>query len=241
MRSIFRHQLNEVISILNNQDRQHKSFYYFCKKYKVLKSDPYQLVEIGEEDKVVVCLEEMFDACKEIHKKVGFTGRSAMEPMAKQFYSKVTRPIIEIFLNYSKEYHLKRKKAVNHGLVVKPIISSYYNSRMQIDLVDFQSLPDGEHKWILNAQDHMTKFCHLRPLKEKSASCVAWALYKIFSRCGAPLILQSDNGKEFRNSLISSLKVLWPDLQIVHGHARTPQTQGSVERSNGDFQGNYYK
>ena len=125
---------------------------------------------------------------------------------------------------------------VNHGLVVKPIISSHYNSRMQIDLVDYQSLPDGEYKWILNAQDHMTKFSHLRPLKFKSASCVAWALYKIFCRCGAPVILQSDNGKEFRNSLVSALKLLWPGLEIVHGRARTPQTQDSVERSYGDFQ-----
>ena len=111
---------------------------------------------------------------------------------------------------------------------------------MQIDLVDFQSLPDGEYKWILNAQDHLTKFSHLRPLRAKSAKEVAWALYKIFCRCGAPVILQSDNGKEFRNQLISSLVLLWPGLQIVHGRARTPQTQGSVERSNGDFQGNHY-
>ncbi len=63
---------------------------------------------------------------------------------------------------------------------------------MQIDLVDFQSLLDGRYKWILNAQDHMTKFCNLRPLKEKSVSYVAWALYKIFCRWRAPLILQSD-------------------------------------------------
>ena len=31
-------------------------------------------------------------------------------------------------------------------------------------------------------------------------------------------------------------KILWPDLQIVHGRSRRPQTQGSVERANGDFQ-----
>ena len=108
---------------------------------------------------------------------------------------------------------------------------------MQIDLVDMQSLPDGEYKWILNAQDHLTKFCHLWAIKAKSASEVAWALYKIFCRVGAPVILQSDNGKEFRNQLISSLALLWPGLQIVHGRARRPQTQGSVERANGDFQG----
>ena len=110
---------------------------------------------------------------------------------------------------------------------------------MQIDLVDFQSLLDGEYKWIMNAQDHLTKFSHLRPLRAKSADEVAWVLYKIFCRCGAPLILQSDNGNEFRNRLVTSLKLLWPCLKICHGRARTPQTQGSVERSNGDFQGNF--
>ena len=70
----------------------------------------------------------------------------------------MTGKIIEIFLKYSKEYQVKRKKTVNHGLVVKPVKSEYYNSRMQIDLVDIQSLPDGELKSILNSQDHLTKF-----------------------------------------------------------------------------------
>lgn len=80
----------------------------------------------------------------------------------------------------------------------------------------------------------MTKFSHLRPIKTKSSSEVASALYKIFCRCEAPCILQSDNGREFRNNLVSSLKLLWPGLEIAHGRARTPQTQGSVERSNGE-------
>ena len=83
-----------------------------------------------------------------------------------------------------------------------------------------QSLPDGELKWILNAQDHLTKFCHLRPLKAKTAKEVALCLYEIFCRFGAPVVLYSDNGKEFRNELITSLQLLWPDLQIVHGRAK---------------------
>ena len=53
---------------------------------------------------------------------------------------------------------------------------------------------------------------------------------------GAPYILQSDNGKEFRNAIVSSLKNQWPGLQIVHGRPRHPQSQGGVERANGDIQ-----
>ena len=52
--------------------------------------------------------------------------------------------------------------------MIKPLESNKYLSRMQIDLADVQSLPDDE--WILNAQDHFTKYCHLRPLKAKLKS-----------------------------------------------------------------------
>jgi len=74
-------------------------------------------------------------------------------------------------------------------------------------------------------------------MTSKCAVEVAKELYFIFSQFGAPIILQSDNGTEFRNKVVKSLKTLWPGLEIVHGRARRPQTQGSVERSNGDWQG----
>jgi len=51
---------------------------------------------------------------------------------------------------------------------------------------------------------------------------------------GAPKILQSDNGREFVNSVINELKDLWPECVIVHGHPRHPPSQGSIERSNQD-------
>ncbi len=80
------------------------------------------------------------------HNNVGKTGRLGMEIEAKKFYSNISRSIIEIFLKYSEEYQVKRKKTVNHGLVVKPIISEYFNSRCQIDLVDYSSLPDNSNQ-----------------------------------------------------------------------------------------------
>ena len=63
-----------------------------------------------------------------------------------------------------------------------------------------------------------------------------WSVLWKIHRDIAEYILQSDNGNEFRNELVSALKVLWPGLNMVHGRTRRPQTQGSVERSNGDFQ-----
>jgi hypothetical protein len=76
----------------------------------------------------------------------------------------------------------------------------------------------------------------LRPFHSKEGLEVAKELFKIFSEFGVPLLLQSDNGLEFRNQIVRGLKMLWPDLQMVHGCSRRPQTQGSVVRANGDFQ-----
>ncbi|XP_064120901.1 KRAB-A domain-containing protein 2-like [Macrobrachium nipponense] len=52
---------------------------------------------------------------------------------------------------------------------------------------------------------------------------------------GAPAILQSDNGSEFTPHVIRELKDLWPDLIMVHGKPRHLQSQGSVERANGNI------
>jgi len=47
------------------------------------------------------------------------------------------------------------------------------------------------------------------------------------------MILQSDNGKEFTAAIISNLMSLWPNVKIINGRPRHPQSQGSVERGNG--------
>ena len=55
----------------------------------------------------------------------------------------------------------------------------------------------------------------------------------IFCLIGPPYILQSDNGKEFKNiDLAKMIRELWPGCKIVNGRPRHPQSQGSVERVN---------
>ncbi|XP_068209297.1 KRAB-A domain-containing protein 2-like [Palaemon carinicauda] len=121
------------------------------------------------------------------------------------------------------------------GVVVKPILSTEFSSRGQVDLIDMQSMSYRTFKWIMVYQDHLTKFCVLRPLTSKRAAEVAFQLADIFLLLGAPVILQSDNGSEFTAQIITELRSLWPELSIVHGKPRHPQSQGSVERTNGDI------
>ncbi|XP_064094340.1 KRAB-A domain-containing protein 2-like [Macrobrachium nipponense] len=97
-----------------------------------------------------------------------------------------------------------------------------------------QSCAKGKYKWIIVYQDHLTKYCILCPLTSKRAAEIAFQLMDIFLMFGAPQILQSDNGGEFTALVILELKLLWPDLLIVLGKPKHPQSQGSVERLNSD-------
>ena len=108
------------------------------------------------------------------------------------------------------------------------------NSRVQLDLIDMQSQADGEFKWILVYQDHLIKFVQLRATKSKRVAEVAYHLLDIFRIFGVPAILQSDNGCEFANSIITELAAMWNGLKIVHVKPRYSQSQGSVERANRD-------
>ncbi|XP_066960726.1 KRAB-A domain-containing protein 2-like [Macrobrachium rosenbergii] len=123
-------------------------------------------------------------------------------------YANITRDTIELFKSLCVQCEKKRKRCATKGVTVKPILSKDYGSRSQVDLVDMQSCAKGKHKWIMVYQDHLTK---------------------------SPQILQSDNGSEFTALVISELKLLWPDLLIVQGKPRHPQSQGSVERLNCDI------
>ncbi|KAL3760851.1 hypothetical protein ACHAWU_007917 [Discostella pseudostelligera] len=59
-----------------------------------------------------------------------------------------------------------------------------------------ESMPDGEFRFLLNYVDHGIKYLFSVPIVRKRASCIALALFQIFTMIGPPMILQSDNGSE---------------------------------------------
>ena len=107
-------------------------------------------------------------------------------------------------------------------------------NRGQLDLMDFQTMPDEPFKWIMHYQDHHNKVSWLCALASKCAAEVARNLIEIFCFIGPCCILQMDNGREFVAQVVYELKKVWPGLSIVHGRPRHPQSQGSVERANAD-------
>ena len=57
-------------------------------------------------------------------------------------------------------------------------------------MIDFQSFPDGEYKFLLVYQDHGVKLPWIEAIKNKKTTTVALELVRIFSVLGPPCILQ---------------------------------------------------
>ncbi|CAF2396358.1 unnamed protein product [Rotaria sp. Silwood2] len=237
---------NETVELINSaklkrySDRNEQEI-SLLKTYDVINSGIHQklvkkinLSEAGTV-KYYVLFDELFDIIQTVHTTIGHRGINNTVKEIKKIYANVTEKQVVLFISGCYECKIKKSKPKNSSkLVVQPVISNDFNARGQVDLIDMQSCPDGPFKFILNYQDHFTKFCILRSLKTKTAAEVAYHLLDIFTTFGAPAILQSDNGREFVAKVINELAEMWTGLRIVHGRPRHPQSQGSVERSNQD-------
>ncbi|XP_025201180.1 KRAB-A domain-containing protein 2-like [Melanaphis sacchari] len=209
----------------------------------------YDIIKVGEINKLIFPLhksennevkyylhnDEIYDVLEKSHKETGHGGLHKMIYHLKNGYVNISRPVIQLYLNNCVTC-LKKRVSKKRGVVVKPMVFNEVNARGQVDLIDMQSCHDGGYKFILNYQDHLSKFVILRALKTKTAAEVTYHLIDIFCTFGAPSILQSDNGREFVNCIIDELKNMWPQLKIIHGKPCHSQSQGSVERANRDVQ-----
>ncbi|CAH1264333.1 KRBA2 [Branchiostoma lanceolatum] len=168
------------------------------------------------------------------HSRVGHSRRDKTWIEIKNNYAWVRHDFIALYLSTCRE--CSTRVPLKKPAAGRPIIALNYMTRMQMDLIDMTSRPDEDYKWILHMRDHFSKFSWTHPLTSKRASEVAEKLMQTFCLFGSPHILQSDNGKEFVAGVINELTEKWPGLVIIHGRPRHPQSQGCVERANGDLQ-----
>ena len=168
--------------------------YYILKKYELLQcGDVEKLIKKRKspEDPPVyyATIEDIYDIISKAHIATGHSGCDRMLKHLRQKYANITTDAVELFKSYCVVCQEKRKRPKTTGVVVKPILSSEFNSRCQVDLVDMQSSPQGQFKWIMVYQYHLAKFVILRPLSSKRAAEVAFQLLDIFLIFGAPAIL----------------------------------------------------
>ena len=90
-------------------------------------------------------------------------------------------------------------------------------------------------RYIITCTDYFTKWVEAAPLPTKEAKGVAGFLYSLFCRHGVPKRIQSDQGREFVNSLTNHLFKLTGVHHII-STAYHPQTNGLDERFNQTLQ-----
>jgi hypothetical protein len=78
---------------------------------------------------------------------------------------------------------------------------------VQINLIDYHSIPDGPYNYVLNYQDHGLKFFQLHPLTQKICRAMVLELIKIICIFGSPAILQANNGKKFSHGASKSCHI----------------------------------
>ena len=126
-------------------------------------------------------------------------------------------------------------KNQNKEQAIKYIESDEVKERFQVDLVQLSDYLHQERRYLCNWVDHLSKFACSRVIKNKTKEVVLAAIKEIFTVMGVPKILQSDNGWEFKNSL---LEKYWSKVNVRHifGSPYHPQSQGSVEAYNRTIQ-----
>ena len=102
--------------------------------------------------------------------------------------------------------------------------------RVQADLIDMRSQPDGQFKWILHLKDHFSKLTFLWPLENKTAQNVCDGIAFFIIVFGPMRILQMDNSAEFKGVLLFLLRR--HRIRIINGNPRHPQSQGLVKQGN---------
>ncbi len=171
-------------------------------------------------------------------------GYDVLQPCEGE-HGNITREVCKIFTDICPHciIVLSRRKPTAG---MKNIVTDGFGVQGQVDIIDFQSMPDGIFKYLLNYIDHGVKKLTFIPLAAKQATSVALALLTIFAEQGSPSILQSDNGGDFTNHahdhvgrrllleddfvdlVIKELKNLWPECQMVQGSP----SNGGVKRVN---------
>ena len=124
---------------------------------------------------------------------------------------------------------------VNSSRNIKPPIKQILSTNHERFITDLWELPseirnNTSYNYILDIIDHFSKFIGCYPLITKSSKEVLTHIKYFIETNGKPSIIQTDNGKEFVNS-ISDTYYNNEGIKHVTSSPYHPETQGCVEVS----------
>ena len=184
---------------------------------------------VYKERREVISKDLIWDTIIAVHNSLGHAGQNATATKVNNEYYGITT--LEVYF-LTKLCEICYRKALSKSKgPLKSIVVVRLFERVQIDLIDISSTPDGEYKWVCHIEDHFSKFHILFGMKDKEAPSVAYNIYHWIATLGIFEILQSDNGSEFKGICLELIRRY--GVKVINGRPRTPRTQGLVEQANG--------
>ncbi|CAG8625457.1 8383_t:CDS:2 [Paraglomus occultum] len=174
--------------------------------------------------------ERLFEVLTDIHDKLQHPGMTVFWNAIASKYAYITQDLVENFISYCSVCNAHRRM---DRFSTRPIIKTKFLTRVQVDILQM-SHKDEDFQYVCLAKDYYTQWLWTAPLKIKNSQEVARALHNMFIVFGAPLILQSSNGKSFTVNVIQKLMKMWPQSKIIHGKSCL-QSPEIVEKANDIF------
>ena len=127
---------------------------------------------------------------------------------------------------------VKRKSLAGRHHPLGNIPTGHRWDRITMDILDVcDPTPEG-HRYILVIADYFSKWTEAFPMKNKCADTVANILVEhIILRFGMPMVIYSDQGREFENGLMKSLCTLLGCTKTRTAPYH-PESDGMIERFN---------
>ena len=146
-------------------------------------------------------------------------------------YLNIQKKYTDVFLRSKGNYEIQKQPFKK---VVRPIILKTPNERWNMDLIDMSI--GVIHRYILSVVDNFSGFLWTRRLLNRTAQTIVNTLQEIInanypngSNGTYPRLLQSDNGGEFSNALMTAF-CNNNNIQQILSLSHHPSANGKVER-----------
>lgn len=156
----------------------------------------------------------------EFHRTKGSGARKIVCSLKENFVG-FSKNRVQGILNRDKLYYRRNAKFLNKA-ILKPIRARDVQVRHQVDIMDLGKRGRVEFKGIV--MDVFSRFIWLRPLSSKTSKAVAADLKALYMENSPPIVLQSDQGPEFKGAVKGLCRKL--KVKMVHSRPYHPQSQG---------------
>lgn len=171
----------------------------------------------------------MNDALTKIYYDPGKPGSYGGVEALKRASKKHSKRDVEAWLRAQNAYTLH--KQVRRRFQRNKVLVTTIDEQFQADLVDLSNISefnDG-YKFLLVVIDVFSRFCWIRPLKNKSSASIIKAFTSIFESGRKCYVLQTDKGSEFLNR---QFKRFLKENDVRHFSTESDVKASMVERLN---------